>query len=152
MRSPVEVLFRSVWVALLGLVVMAGGTARAAEPDVPAVLSSGFAAYKQDGAAAAIDAWLAGSPLAGDKAAQSQAAALLGVEAYFGKFQGWDVIRSYRISPSSTLTFTEARFEKGVAFMRFLTFQTGGKESVTQFFFHTQPEQILPNGLLYPGS
>lgn len=89
--------------------------------------------------------------MAGDKAAQSQAAALTGIEAYYGKFQEAGLIRSYRLSPSSTLTFMEARFEKGVGFMKFLTFRTGKKESITQFLFHTQPEQILPGELLYPG-
>ena len=145
-----QTLRRSAWLPLAVTLLLVCGVGYATEHGFPPIISAGFEAYKKGGASSAIDAWLVGSPMAGDKAAQSQAATLNGIEAYYGKFQDAELIRSYRLSPSSTLTFMEARYEKGVGFMKFLTFRAGKKEGITQFLFHTQPEQILPSELLYP--
>ena len=141
---------RFAWLPVAVVLSLLPGLAISTETGVPRVVSAGFDAYRKEGAASAIDTWLKGSPLAGDKAAQSQAASLSAVETYYGKLRSAELIKLYRISPSSKLMFMEARFEKGAAFMKFLTFDTGTSEIVTLFLFHTEPAQILPGELLYP--
>ncbi len=49
----------------------------AAETVLPPIVAAGFEAYKTAGAQAAFGAWLKGSPLEGDKQAQSQSAMLV---------------------------------------------------------------------------
>jgi PPE-repeat protein len=135
---------------LTAVLIIAPGIAVSDDLAVPKVISAGVDAYKKEGPSSALTIWLTDSPLAGDKAAQSQAAQLSAIETYYGKLLSAELIKLYRISPSSKLTFMEAQFEKGALFMKFLTFNTGKNEVVTTFLFHTDPAQILPSDLLYP--
>lgn len=128
-----------------GHVAAAPGT----EPVLPAAISAGFDAYKSGGPHAAMSAWLKGSPLEGDKQAQSQAGMLVQIETYYGKYVGAAPLGTFEPSPGTTLTFTGLRFEKGPVFAKFLIFKTGDKEAIVQLKFHTDPDQILPSQLLY---
>ena len=138
--------------ALLTVLVAAlnlQGNIAAAETGLPPVVAAGFDAYKSAGPQAAMNAWLKGSPLEGDKQAQSQSAMLTQIETYYGKFMSASPLASFEPSPGVTLIFAGLKYEKGPVFARFMTFKVGDKEAIVVLKFHTDPEQILPSQLLY---
>ena len=133
-----------------GLLLQTHAAAFAApEVALPPVVSAGFEAYKSAGPQAAMSAWLKGSPLEGDKQAQSQSAMLIQIETYYGKFISVSPLATFEPSPGATLIFVGLKYEKGPVFAKFLTFKVGDKEAIILLKFHTDPEQILPSQLLY---
>jgi len=116
---------------------------------LPPVVAAGFDAYKATGAQAAFVAWLKGSPLEGDKQAQSQSATLVQIESFYGKFVSAVPLGMYEPGPGTTLVYVQMKYEKGPLFAKFLTFKTGEKESIVSLKFNTEPDAILPSELLY---
>jgi len=121
----------------------------AAEAVLPPIVVAGFEAYKTAGAQAAFSAWLKGSPLEGDKQAQSQSAMLAQIETFYGKFVSAAPLGIFEPSPGTTLIFVGLKYEKGPVFAKFMTFRTAEKETIVVLRFHTSPEEILPSQLLY---
>lgn len=132
-----------------GLLLQTHAAIAAPEAALPPVVAAGFEAYKSAGPQAAMIAWLKGSPLEGDKQAQSQSAMLVQIETYYGKFISVSPLATFEPSPGATLIFVGLKYEKGPVFAKFLTFKVGDKEAIILLKFHTDPEQILPSQLLY---
>jgi hypothetical protein len=137
--------------AALGLVVIGicFGDLASAEMVLPPVIVAGFEAYKASGAQAGFGAWLKGSPLEGDKQAQSQSATLVQIESFYGKFTSAVPLAFYEPGPGTMLVYVEMKYERGPLFAKFLTFKAGEKESIVSLKFNTEPDAILPSQLLY---
>ena len=74
---------------------------------------------------------------------------LLQIESFYGKFVNAIPLGIYEPAPGTTLVYVGLKYEKGPVFGKFLTFRTGEKESIVSLKFNTEPEEILPNQLLY---
>ncbi|MGE0267020.1 MAG: hypothetical protein AB7S78_01010 [Candidatus Omnitrophota bacterium] len=117
--------------------------------NIPEAITKGMNAYKESGADAAIQGWLAGSPMEGDKDALSQANILRQIEGFYGKYTGFESIKEVEITPSSRLQYIQINYEKGPLFTYFLTYKTGETWVVINFKFHTEPDSIFPSEVVF---
>ncbi len=75
----------------------------------------------------------------------SQASGLKRIEAFYGAYQGYDLIRSQEITPRLKAVYLTMYFEKGPAFCYLLCYQTAsGGWVVGDFDGSTSPRRILP--------
>ena len=122
-----------------------GSVAADAALSLPEVVTRGFEQYARSGAEAALQAWVAGGPLQSDEFVSSQAGGLHRIEVFFGKYQGYDLIRVSPVTARLKAVYTVLNFEKGPAFCYMLCYQTsGGGWVVSDFDGSTSPRRILP--------
>jgi hypothetical protein len=112
--------------------------------DVPKIVLSGLAAYKSDGADAALKAWIKGSALDGSKDALSQANVLRQIQDFYGAYESYDLILARNLSPKIRVIYIALDFEKGPLFAKFVVYQTEQGWLITNFVFNTKEELILP--------
>ena len=108
------------------LLAAALSTCALAAPDagkLPAIVRTGFATYKADGAQAAVTAWMAGSPIALGEQPQRGVRALVRFEEMFGAYQDFHVVRIVTISPTTQMVYLQLDYQKGPAFGKFLVYQ-----------------------------
>lgn len=134
---------------ILMLVLSLGSAEFVFAEDLPAVITKGLTAYKETGADAAIQAWLIGSPMEGDKDALSQSSILHQIEGFYGKYTGFEVIKDVDITSSSRMHYIQLSFEKGPVFTFFLTYKKGEEWIVINFKFHTEPDSIFPSEVVF---
>jgi len=115
---------------------------------MPSIVISGLKAYKADGPEAAIKSWVKGSAVENSVEAQSQASVFRQVESVYGKYIGYELIMSKRISKQTEMVYIVMNFEKGPVFANFLVYKYQETEIISQLNFHTKPEAILPQSLL----
>lgn len=112
--------------------------------DIPSVIISGLDAYKLQGAEAAIRRWIKGGPIEGDAKALASVDALKEIETVYGKYVGYQLIRTEYLTASSKLTYLQMNYEKGPLFVRFLCYWTGSRWVVTgRFLFDTEPQKAF---------
>src|SRR6266550_5665720 len=115
-------------------------------PVTPEVLSSGSAAYRSNGARAAVSTWLSNSFLERDSALISRSvASLREVEKSFGSFVDLEVVGTSRIGSRVTRNYAVLLYERGPMFVYFDTYRVSGKTIVTGFLFDPRPDAILPS-------
>ena len=113
-----------------------------------ALVENGIAAYKQADASAAIKAWIKGSALEGNAQALTQANNLRGIEDFYGKPVGVDIVMEYEAGPRVRVLYITINYEKGAAFAKFQVYRVDSGEWVTtQFLFNTDATQIFPSCL-----
>lgn len=137
--------------AVFTLLLMAPcASARAASSTrTPQCVILGFAAYKTDGADAAVKTWLKGGPFEGSKEAMGQAKIFQQIEALFGKYTGYETLYVKDIGSSAKLVYESINFEKGAAYARFLLYNSPAKEwIISNMDFNTKPDVILPKSLI----
>ncbi len=117
-----------------------------ASDSVPPVVVSGFDAYKEKGPEEAVRAWIKGSGIDGSKEALSQANNLRQVEDYYGKYLGFEVVKTQDISPKSKAIYIVMDYEKGPVFAKFVTYRTEQGWVLAYFNFNTKEELIFPQG------
>lgn len=148
-HRPATVLcLSSMFVATL---LISSPEASAKSAEIPPVVSSGLSAYEKDGPEAAFKAWLAGSPLEGDKTALSQANVFRQVESLYGKYQGFDLIKTTTLTPKTVLIYLQIDLQKGPLFASFVCYQEKDGWIITMLNFHTEVEKIVPPEILYAG-
>jgi hypothetical protein len=116
-----------------------------AAPDasrLPPIVRSGLAAYKADGAQAAINAWTIGSPMAQTPEAQARVHALREFEEMFGAYQAFHVVRIVTISPTAQMVYVQLDYLNGPVFGKFLAYQTKTAWNVASFNFAADPEVV----------
>jgi hypothetical protein len=127
--------------ALLGCVC----PAYAQTPAVPKIVSNGFDAYKQSGAASAVDAWFTGSPLANAPTNKTNYVAFItGQETTNGKFLGYESVGTVTMSPSIKYCYVVFLYEKGFFYNWFEVYTTGGTDIITSYSSNTTASAILP--------
>jgi len=116
------------------------------------VIKSGLKAYDQNGTKAAIEVWIKGSALEGSKEALAQSNALQQIEDYFGKYQGYEIVKSYQLSQKSTMIYFVLNYEKGVTYASMQLYKsTSGEWVSTQFNFHTNVLMVWSNSMIFEG-
>ena len=116
-----------------------------AAPDadrVPPIVRSGLAAYKADGAQAAINAWMVGSPIALTEAPEREVRALRQFESQFGAYQDFHVVRIATISPTAQMIYVQLDYFNGPAFGKFLAYEAKGTWKIVSFNFGADPEAV----------
>ncbi|MGD1000959.1 MAG: hypothetical protein ABSA67_09715 [Candidatus Brocadiia bacterium] len=129
--------------ALLLAAVLA--TCAMAAPDagsLPPIIRSGLAKYKADGAQAAVNAWMIGSPIALSEEPQHQVHALRAFEGQFGVYQDFHVVRIVSISPTTQMIYIQLDYVNGPAFGKFLAYQARESWNVVSFGFGADPEVV----------
>ena len=131
---------------LMGLVLAAIlSTCAVAAPDsgrLPPILRSGLTAYKADGAQAAINAWIIGSPIAMSEQPQREVRALRRLEEQFGAYQDFHVVRVVAVSPTTEIVYLQLDYLRGPGFGKFLVYQTKDAWNVVTFAFGDDPEVV----------
>lgn len=132
----------------LTLVATSGAAAKAAQP--PAIIQRGLAAYAEKGAEAALQAWIAGSPLENDKMALSQANLLRQIESFYGSYKDYESIGIKPLGRSTAIHYLVLKYEKGPLFCSFVIYTTAEEEIMHRFDFNTIPREIMPPAMLVP--
>jgi hypothetical protein len=128
-------------IALLGCVC----PAYAQTPAVPKIVSDGFDAYKQSGAASAVDIWFAGSPLGNNPSNKTSFVTYLtSQETNCGKFLGYENVGSVTMSPSVKYYYVVFLYEKGFFYDWFEVYSTGGTDLITSYSANSTATAILP--------
>lgn len=133
-------------VAALGLPI-----ATFAQPaDGPkAIVERGVSAYLKGDAAAAMREWVKGSFMESNPQAMSQANSLRQIEDFYGKPQGFDLVKESAITPRAKTVYFALNFERGPAFARLNAYRKDdGTWITTSLFFNTEASQVFPSSLL----
>jgi hypothetical protein len=127
------------------LLAAALSTCAMAAPDagkLPPIVRSGLAAYKADGAQAAINAWMVGSPVALAEHLQREVGTLRHFEEQFGAYQDFHVVRIVAISPTAQMVYVQLDYLNGPAFGKFLVYQTKAAWNIVKLSLDTDPEAV----------
>lgn len=115
-----------------------------------ALVQAGIAAYRDDGAAAAIRAWVKGGALEGDTNVLSQANMLRQIEDFYGAVKDGDIVREVTTSARSKIVYFAINYDNGVSFARLQTYlRHDGAWVATSFFIHTEAPQVFPASMLH---
>ncbi|HRQ48823.1 MAG TPA: hypothetical protein PK725_17840 [Rhodocyclaceae bacterium] len=114
------------------------------------LVQAGIAAYRDEGAAAAIRAWVKGGALEGDTNVLSQANMLRQIEDFYGAVKDGDIVREVTISARSRIVYFAINYDNGVSFARLQTYRRhDGGWVATSFFIHTEAAQVFPASMLH---
>jgi len=122
-----------------------GSNQKKAADEIPAIILSGAAAYKDKGPDEAIKVWIKGSPIDGSKEALSQANSLRQVQDFYGPYQSIELASSRDITPKTRVLYVVFNFEKGPLFAKFVMYQSEQGWILTNFNFNTKEDAILPS-------
>lgn len=117
---------------------------------LPTIIRSGLEAYKNAGPQSAIQAWIKGSPLDGNKLALSQANNLNQIQDFYGAYRSFDIISTHDVTPRIKTVYLALNFEKGPVFGKFVLYRADSTWILTSFNFNTKEEAILPYAPLGP--
>ena len=135
--------------SLFAAAILALSPGLKADDAIPDIVTKGTEALAKEGAAAAIDVWLQGSPINSDSAGKSK---LLGgmsaVQDLYGKPLGFELIESFAMTPSLTRVYGIITYEKGPLYARWDCYKSAGGWIVPEFLVNTTAEQVLPQSLL----
>jgi hypothetical protein len=144
--SP-RVLKRLFAVAAISSVLLAPGNATAAQ-DIPDVIVKGLADYQSTGPDAAVKTWLKGSAVESSPEAQSQGNVFRQIEAMYGKYLGYHVIKIKELTPTCTLAFLTLDYEKGPLFAYFTAYKVAEKWIIANMNYNTKAEAVLPESVI----
>ena len=117
--------------------------AESAKP-VPPIIQAGFSAYASEGPEAAINAWLKGGPMEGEKTAVAAADNFRQIERYLGKYKSYELIDVKDIGTSSKMLYFSMNFDRGAAYASFVIYKREKDWIVQNLDFNTKPETIMP--------
>jgi hypothetical protein len=140
-------------VAGLGVATEAAGAQPPSAPAVPPIVTAGLEAYQAGGVDAALDAWLAGSPVEREPAAREGIRGLSTTLApLYGKMIGSETLGVVAIGQSVRRVYIMVRYERGPAYAFFDCYRTpSGTWIIPAFLMNAQPGPILPATMLTPG-
>jgi len=128
----------------------ATAAAQAAAPSgMPDTVTLGFTTYARSGYATAVDAWAKGSSLEIDVVSKNAITkSLSDEENTAGTFVAAELIKSVSLSPSSTLVYVFAKYQKGGLYLAFACSKTPTKWVVTSVVASVDPSKVLPTAIL----
>ncbi|GAA5315166.1 MAG: hypothetical protein AseanaTS_03700 [Candidatus Pelagadaptatus aseana] len=106
-------------------------------------------AYLAGGAEAFIPALLKGSPLEGEKSVLTQSNTIRQIEAYYGAYQGFEVMYEKPLTNKVRLVYYVMNYEHSPLFGVATYYKRNNEEVVTNFNFHTELWQIVPNDVIF---
>lgn len=101
-------------------------------------------ALRSDGPDDAIKFWVKGSVLESSKDALTQASNLRDIQAYYGRFQYFDLIRLQELSSRVRIAYMVMNYDRGPLFARFVLFHAQTGWVPVTFQFDTDDTKILP--------
>ena len=141
---------RTLLLAALVFSFAVASTASVIAAEIPKLLKDGFDQYLKEGPKAAIESWTKGGAMEGSKDALSQANSFRQVQDFYGNFIGYNVVKVKEHSGSSSVFLIEMNYEKGNLFSKFFTYKKpDGKIVINSFNFHTSPENVWPNSVVF---
>ncbi|WP_426416145.1 hypothetical protein [Aestuariirhabdus sp. LZHN29] len=106
-------------------------------------------AYLENGADAFIPALLKGSPMEGEQSVLAQSESIRQVEAYYGAYQGFDVIYEKSLTNKVRLVYYIMNYENSPLFAVATYYKRNGEEIVTHFNFNTKMWDVLPSDVVF---
>lgn len=111
---------------------------------LPEVILTGLQAYSMKGPEAALNAWTKGGPLENDPKVLGSVRVFQEVEKYYGRYNGYNLIRQKKLAPNSKLIYLQMNYEKGPLFIRFLCYFSGDQWVVSgRLVLNTEPDEVL---------
>ena len=115
---------------------------------VPPIVAQGFDQLRSNGSLAAMSAWFAGSAQENDAEQDRAAANLNNAQTYYGRYIGYEVLRSVPLTGSTERVYAAVKFEKGVAWIAFDCYRPDKTWIVVRFDFATNANLVLPPNIL----
>jgi len=141
MKFPLGLFIVTLWVSSVAVCF-------AVEPPKP--LIDGFEAYKKSGFNAAWEIWMKGSPLEGDATTRmNMKGGIAKIEAVYGKMIGYEILKSFHISPSTNRTYAVMLFEKGPIFLYVDCYRSPRGWIIPDMKFHTRANEIFPPEVIF---
>jgi len=135
----------TVWLVCMSI----SGIAIAATPEVPPIVTAGLEAYQKSGFKAALDLWMKGSPMESDKTSLVNiTGAIASIETAYGKMTGYEVVKTFSLSPSTLRVYLVINYEKGPLFASFYCYKSKDGWIIPKFLCHTDVERIFPESLM----
>lgn len=134
--------------AAVGLAVLAVCTQPgrgAADPDagLPQAVKEGLIQFR-NGSGAGLRAWVKDGPLDGTKVVEPLERMLGKVEAIYGRFESYDVIRVEKLTPRTQVIYLTLNYGKGPAFAKLVAYHARTGWVVPQLVANTDPSVVLP--------
>lgn len=137
---------------LLLVLLLAAATSSFAKPDdsIPPAVAKGLQAYEKDGFAAAIDIWIKNSVMDGNAAAKGQMLQISEVERYYGKYEGYQLVRTSLLTPRTRRFYFALYYEKSPLWVFFDVYERKtGEFTISEMLFNTKASLILPGDIFY---
>jgi hypothetical protein len=126
-----------------------GVIAAAQSPTPRALVEAGVTAYMQEGAGAAIKAWMKGGYLDGNQEMLSQANIFNQIESFSGKPEGFDIIAEQPLAPRAKIIYFIINMQKGPLFCKFQVYEKRPGGWVTnRVDFNTEASKIIPKAMV----
>jgi len=117
--------------------------------DLPPIVSKGFDAYQTNGAAAAIDGWLAGSGFVGQAALRGNLIqGILNVESSFGHYAGYDVLKIVTLGTRVRRVYAIALYDRGPVYIYFDCYHAADGWVLSMIQVNAKASEILPADML----
>lgn len=114
---------------------------------VPRIVADGLEKYQFSGAAVAVPVWLqfAGPRIQGRAASYIEA--LREAEDHYGKFVGYHVVDTQKLTPATSVAYLVLNYERGPLYARFRVYEYKNTQYVTEFATALGPEAVFPERL-----
>ena len=130
------------------LVIAPVSRAQTRQP-VPELINQGFNAYAQSGLNSALQVWLQNSLLDRNTLLRNELAALKQADATYGLFESGEVMQQVAITTRVTRVYLVLYYERAPLWAYFDLYKTrNGSEVISDIFFNTKVQVILPSDLL----
>jgi len=128
--------------AVLSTCVLAADAPAQDQAKLPEIVLSGLNAYRTDGAQAAVNVWMAGSPIERTEQPERQLRNLRRFEELYGAYKEFHPVRTVPISPTCRMVYIQLDYQKGPAFGKMLVFKTDDGWKIVNFTFNADPEAL----------
>jgi hypothetical protein len=150
LAQPGDRAWRVLAFAVMLLVGAAGWHPAVAQTgDVPPIVTKGFDAYRENGAAAAVDAWFVGSPAAAQPTSKGNVVqSLANIESSYGRYAGYDVLRTVAIGPHIRRVYVILLYDRGPVYAYFDCYQASSGWEIPFMQMNTKAADVLPVDML----
>lgn len=118
-----------------------------AAAEIPQFILAGLQAYKNRGPEDAVQAWIKGSAIEGNRDALTQANNLREVQDYYGSYRDYEVVSIHDLTSRTRVVYLVLNFDKGPLFAKFVAYRPDQVWILANFNFNTKEEVILPTAI-----
>ncbi len=122
--------------------------AAAAYAQPPKVVNDAFETYREGGPQKMLEALLKKSPLENDKSVMSQAATIMQLESYCGKFQDQELVGEFFLGQRVKRLYYVNYHQFCPIYVSITTYDGEKGEVVTHFNFNASAEAVIPMDVL----
>lgn len=140
---------RKVFISLVLIVAQQILAQQGFAADAGKPLERASAAYLKEGVEAFLPTLLKDSPLEGEKSVLTQSNSIRQIEAFYGTYEGFDVMYEKVLTDRVRIVYYVMNYQKSPMFGLATYYKRGGEEVVTNFNFHTEIWQVIPNEVIF---